>query len=89
MTNTAETPPDWFDDAVALKAKGLSIRDIRDHFEEHLAICVSHTAIWHWTTPAGRRDLNRRNEPDYKAERRAYARNRKRAIEARKEERTT
>lgn len=45
-------PPEWFDEALALKAEGLADRTIASLLKQK-GFKVSHQSVWHWTSPAG------------------------------------
>jgi hypothetical protein len=49
-------PPPWFDEALELKAKGMTVRGIAYALQGR-GYKISHQQVWYWTTPQGFRRL--------------------------------
>lgn len=71
MTTTA---PEWFEEAVALKAQGASVRAIANELSRRGYENVSPANVWLWATQKGTEQRERMQRPEYKAKARAIAR---------------
>lgn len=67
--------PKWYDDAIALRAEGKTLEQVRDSLRS-LGFNVSINSLWKYLTPKGLAHLQRTQSPEWKLRMREYARTR-------------
>lgn len=72
MADKIETP-DWFDEAVLLKADGLSARKVAERLRKR-GYEVNYNTVWMYVWPAGRKYLRERQSDEWKATNKEYLR---------------